>query len=139
MSSDILRLARECQACQASKVSRHVRAPLTVRGVGDRFGSVHVDLVGPLPVSEGYRYLFTMIDRYTRWIEAVPLVTMTAEECAKALLRSWISRFGVPGDITTDQGRQFTSALWAEMNTMLGIKSLRTTCLLYTSPSPRDS
>ena len=68
-----------------------------------------------------------MVDRYTRWIEAIPLVTMTAEECAKALLRCWVSRFGVPGDITTDQGRQFTSALWAEMNTMLGIKSLRTT------------
>ena len=127
MSKDVLRLARECPECQPSKIGRHVRTPLTVRGVGERFGSLHVDLVGPLPSSEGNRYLFTIVDRYTRWLEAVPLASMSAEDCAKALLRSWISRFGVPSDITSDQGRQFTSVLWSEMNAMLGIKSLRTT------------
>ena len=52
---------------------------------------------------------------------------MTATDCANALLRVWISRFGVPGDITSDQGRQFTSSLWSEMTEMLGVKSLRTT------------
>ena len=34
---------------------------------GNRFSHVHVDLVGPLPVSaEGYRYLLTIVDRTTR-------------------------------------------------------------------------
>ena len=98
-----------------------------LRGVGERFGSLHVDLVGPLPESEGQRYLFTIIDRFSRWVEAIPLPTMTAPDCAKALLRHWIARYGVPGDITSDQGRQFTSDLWNNLNTLLGIKSLRTT------------
>ena len=42
-------------------------------------------------------------------------------------MRHWISRFGTPSDVTTDQGRQFTSSLWAELHKILGIKSLRTT------------
>ena len=86
-----------------------------------------MDLVGPLPISEGMKYIFTVIDRYSRWVEAIPLPSMTAQDCALALLRHWISRFGVPSDITTDQGRQFCSDLWQDLHRLLGIKSLRTT------------
>ena len=128
MNSTVLAWARACSDCLQSKVSRHVRLPLTVRTPPDhRFYSIHVDLVGPLPISEGMRYLFTIVDRYSRWVEAVPLPTMSAEDCASALIRCWISRFGVPGDITTDQGRQFTGNLWKELHRIMGIKSLRTT------------
>ena len=61
------------------------------------------------------------------WLEAIPLADITAATCASALIRHWICRFGVPTDITSDQGRQFTSALWAELHSVLGIASLRTT------------
>ena len=128
MSSEILSRARACQDCHASKVARHVKAPLSRRSEPDcRFTSLHVDLVGPLPQSEGMRYIFTIIDRFSRWIEAIPLPTMTAADCAQALLRHWVSRYGVPSDITSDQGRQFTSDLWRDLHRSLGIKSLRTT------------
>ena len=128
MSSDILRWSRECPDCAASKVSRHVHSPLVRRPESNlRFGSIHVDLVGPLPESEGMRYLFTVVDCFTRWPEAIPLATMTARDCANALLRHWIARFGVPGDLTSDQGRQFTGRLWHELGSLLGIRTLRTT------------
>ena len=88
MRSTVLRLARDCPDCQTSKVSRHVRTPLLPRAPAERrFGSLHLDLVGPLPSSEGFMYLFMIIDRYTRWLEAVPLQSMTASECARALIR----------------------------------------------------
>ena len=128
MRADVLRLSRACQDCASSKISRHIHSPLVQRPVPlERFSSLHVDLVGPLPVSEGYSYLFTIIDRTTRWLEAVPLVDITAASCATALLRHWICRFGVPTDVTSDQGRQFVSALWQELHCALGITSLRTT------------
>ena len=50
MKSDVQNWCRSCHACQASKVPRHVRAPLQERPPPDRcFGSLHVDLGGASP------------------------------------------------------------------------------------------
>jgi transposase InsO family protein len=125
---DVRRWWQDCHACQSSKVHRHVRAPLVSRPPSERrFGSLHVDLVGPLLGSEGYTYLFTIIDRFTRWPEAILLSDATAVTCARAMIRSWISRFGIPDDITSDRGPQFTSDLWQELSNVLGIASSTTT------------
>ena len=48
------------------------------------------------------------------------MVDATADSCASALLTGWISRFGVPTTITTDQGQQFESALWHSLMNLLG-------------------
>ncbi len=67
-----------------------------------RFSHVHLDLVGPLPTSaQGYRYLFTMVDRTSRWLEAVPLKSMDAAAFAAAFATSWVARFGVPAYVTS--------------------------------------
>ncbi len=89
---------------------------------------MHVDLVGPLPTSaEGFKYLFTMVDKSSRWLAATSLQTMVAEDRVDALISSWVARFGVPTIITSDQGRQFTSSLWAGFTKLLGIKHVQTT------------
>ena len=49
------------------------------------------------------------------------------ETCARALIRHWIARFGVPDDLTSDRGPQFTSHLWAALNKLLGISASTTT------------
>jgi len=93
-----------------------------------KFSHVHVDLVGPLPASsEGHVYLLTIIDRSTKWFEAVPLKNMEASTCVDAFISSWVARFGVPDTVTTDRGTQFTSALWSSTCTSLGIKHVLTT------------
>lgn len=84
-------------------------------------------MVGPLPISDGYRYLLTCIDRFSRWPTAIPLADIEAKTVAKALLNSWIANFGVPHEITTDQGRQFESQLFNELAKMCGTKHIRTT------------
>ena len=109
-------------------MQRHVKAPLKAFTPPDcRFDSIHVDIVGPLPISKGYIYLFTCIDRYTRWPEAIPMADSTAESCASALLTGWISRFGVPTTITSDRGQQLESDLWHSLMNLLGATRLRTT------------
>ena len=92
-----------------------------------RFGHIHVDLVGPLPPWEGYSYVFTIVDRYTRWPEAIPLRDSTAATCVRTLLRTWVSRCGVPDHIVSDRGAQFTGALWQELHTLLGVQRHLTT------------
>jgi hypothetical protein len=72
----------------------------------------HRHIVGPLPASPGgCTHLLTMVDRSTRWAEAVPLVNTSTSSCAVAFFNSWVSRFGVPATLTSDRGVQFSSAV----------------------------
>ena len=122
LSKDVNLWSESCLDCQRSKIQSHVKAPvLQIPVPGRRFSHIHVDLVGPLPQSQGFSYLFTIIDRTSRWPEAVPVLHTTAEECAKVLLRSWIPVFGVPAVITSDRGAQFTSSIWSSLCKFLGI------------------
>ncbi len=87
-----------------------------------RFSHVHMDLVGLLAPSGGFRYLFTFIDRATRWIEVIPL-----DKTATALIAGWVTRFGVPASLTSDRGLQFSGAIWRELCHALGIGHISTT------------
>ena len=101
--------ARECIACQAAKIQMHIKAPLETFKVSScRFDHTHVDLVGPLPPSNGFTHLFKVVDRFSRWPEAIPLNNTTASRCAQALVSHWIACFGIPLHISSDRGSQFT-------------------------------
>lgn len=128
MNKDIGNWSRGCLQCQRAKIFKHNRAEFgTFQPTESRFEHVHLDIVGPLPPSEGYQYLLTCIDRFSRWPEAIPITNQTAETIAFAFINGWISRFGTPRKITTDQGRQFESELFQQLNQKLGIDRFRTT------------
>jgi hypothetical protein len=57
-----------------------------------------MDLVGLLLVSEDdhFTYLMMMVDRKTRWVEAVPLKGIAAASCMEAFMPSWVACNGVP-------------------------------------------
>jgi len=129
LAADVTAFCRSCLPCQRAKVTRQPAAPVQPIDIpGRRFSHIHVDLVGPLPTSkEGFSYLLTVMDRSTRWLEAVPLASVTAQSTADALVSTWISRFGVPEQVTSDRGVQFVSAIWKVLCTRLGIKQSFTT------------
>ncbi len=128
MQKDIGKWAKECTQCQLAKIQTHIKSPTeNIKMCKDRFAHIHVDIVGPLPPSKGYTHLLTIIDRFTRWPEAIPISDTTAENCARILINEWISRYGVPTLLTSDRGPQFTSQLWATVLKTLGVKHIQTT------------
>ena len=120
--------AKQCTACQASKIQYHTQAPLhTFEVPTARFEHINIDIVGPLPPSRGYTHLLTIVDRFTRWPEAIPLQETDTISCARALLLHWVARFGLPRDMSSDRGVQFTSELWTALATLLNTKLHHTT------------
>lgn len=127
MTTDIRKWHKACDQCQRVKTQRHTIPPMGTFPACDRFEHVHMDLVGPLKPSQGYHYLCTFIDRATRWIEAIPLRTVTAETVARAFYNQWVSRYGTPLRVTTDRGPQFTSDLFIELTKFIGAQHIQTT------------
>jgi transposase InsO family protein len=127
IKSDCRKWTKSCLQCQRSKVTRHVTSPLGSFALPSaRFEHVHIDIV-VMPVSEGYRYVLTCVDRFSRWPEAIPIENQEAETVARAFYSNWIARFGTPLRITTDQGRQFESHLFRNLCILTGTSHLRTT------------
>lgn len=128
MKKDVQGWAKSCHECNVSKIHRHTRTPIGhFSPPPERFAHVHVDLVGPLNSSNGKRYILTCIDRYSRWPVAVAIDDKTAKTTAKAFIENWVSVYGPPSHLTSDQGAEFCNHLWAEMARGLGTELHRTT------------
>ena len=128
INSDVRKWPKSSIQSQISKIHHHTITPLSKFATpNNQFEKVHLDLVGPLPPSQGYIYLVTVIDRLTHWPEAFPIPDSTAPTVARAFVSKWILGFGVPSTITTDRGCQFESTLWKELMKLLGTMRLRTT------------
>ena len=140
---DIKKFVSECIHCQQAKVQRHTKSPVeTISAPADRFQTVHIDVVGPLPPaaipsqnqSLPFRYLLTCIDRATRWAEAIPITDHTASSIAISFISGWVSRFGVPLKVITDRGAEFMSDLFSELSSLLGFHHIRT-CSYHPNPN----
>ncbi|BHF76736.1 hypothetical protein SprV_0501983500 [Sparganum proliferum] len=128
INRDVRCWTRSCLPCQRAKAHRHTITPPGTFATPDaRFSHVHIDLVGPLPPSNGSTYMLTCIDRFTRWPVAASIPEISAETVAKAFLTHWVSKFGVPATVTTDCGSHFNSTLFRELTSLLGTNRIRTT------------
>ena len=79
------------------------------------------DIVGPLPISNGMRYLLTVLDRTSRWVAAYPLPEATSANCARAFIEQWIPIFGLPTSAICDNGNTFVANLWKDIHEKLGV------------------
>ncbi|KAJ8023314.1 hypothetical protein HOLleu_35700 [Holothuria leucospilota] len=128
---DVNRYCMSCDVCQNTIPKGLVqKVPLGTMPLMDTpFKRVAVDIVGPLqPITDrGNRYILTIVDYATRYPEAVPLKRIDAEIVTEALFEVF-TRVGVPAEVLTDLGTQFTSRVMKEVGRLLTIKQM------YTSP-----
>ncbi|XP_052763944.1 uncharacterized protein LOC128205922 [Mya arenaria] len=130
VQADVKRYCQSCDACQRTIPKGKVtKAPLGKRLLIETpFQRVAVDIVGPIEPgsAKGNMYILTLMDYATRYPDAVALPSIEAERAAEALVEMFC-RLGVPGELLTDMGTQFTSDVMKEVSRLLSIRQLTTT------------
>ena len=125
---DIKLWCQTCVTCQQSKIQRHIISLLAgFTPSSQKFQHIHFDIVGPLPVSNNHCYLLPIVDRFSRWFEALPHRDITAKSCADNFILHFVARYGAPHAITVDHGTQFASTLWKELTKFLDCELIHTT------------
>ena len=119
----------QCDLCASRKPSKNQkRASLKQYQVGEPLERIAIDILGPLPLSNNHnKYIMIVVDYFTKWAEAYAIPNQEAVTVATKLVQEFFSRFGVPRQIHTDQGRNFESNLFQEICRMLNIDKTRTT------------
>lgn len=130
MDGDVTRFCRSCDICQRTIAKGRIsKVPLgKVPIIETPFKRVAVDIIGPIcpATSRGNRFALTLVDYATRYPEAVALKNIETETVAEAMV-SMFSRLGIPEEILSDQGSQFTSGLMREISRLLSMRQLTTT------------
>jgi transposase InsO family protein len=86
--------------------------PLQAQVVIKTFEKWDLDFVGPInPMSCRKKYILVCTDYVTKWVEAKALYSANEQLVVDFLFEEIFTRFGVPREIVTDQGTQFTSNL----------------------------
>ena len=127
---DVTNYCRSCDICQRTlDKGRVTPVPLgKVPLIDVPFHHVAMDLIGPLhPATDrGNRFILTVVDYATRYPDATPLRNIDTVTVAEALVEIY-SRVGVPSEVLTDCGSQFTPELMKEVSRLLSIKQLTST------------
>ena len=71
--------------------------------------------------------VLVMTDVFSKYSLAVATKNQTAETTAKVLVKEWFSKFGVPQQIHSDQGRNFDSSLIQSLCQLYGVQKSHTT------------
>ena len=89
---------------------------------------IEIDVLGGLPMTHtGKRYILVACDTYTKYMQAWPMRSETAQETGMILYRNWFTVHGVPERVHSDLGGNFESMLFRELATLIGCKKTGTT------------
>ena len=120
LDKDIETVAKTCTFCQVNQ-SNPAQAPLHPWVWPDQpWKRIHVDFAGPFL---GHMFM-VVVDAHSKWPEVFTM-TSTSSEKTIEVLRSLFSRYGLPEQIVTDNGPQFTSAEFSDFTKGNGIKHIR--------------
>jgi len=112
MYADLSEYVCSCVECQQTKrPTHHKKAPLKSLPAVEVFSHFHLDYLGPLPPSNGFRYFLVCIDSTSLFPELHPTKTCDADETAKVLYEQVFCRHGCPTSILSDRGSCFRSSL----------------------------
>lgn len=119
---------QSCATCQRRKGVARGRAPLAATPLATQpFERVSVDLIELPPARNGDKYILSIIDELTRFVQLVPLADKEAHTVADALIAHYVTLFGPPQTLISDNGGEFTGEYFREVCNLMGIKTRYTT------------
>ena len=128
--TDVQRYCKACESC-----ARYHRGNPPKQGYLQPFFAaspmelVSIDICGPFPrTGNANRFIITMVDHFTKYAAAYSVPNHTAETVAHEVMHGWISRFGTPIQLLSDQGAEFESKLFQELCRCMSIDKIRTSC-----------
>ena len=83
--------------------------------------AMQIDLLPNLPTSGGYQTVMTVIDVFSRYLFAYPLIEATATNVTKVIIDIMTKHSYLPTTLITDKGSAFTSKILEEIAKILGI------------------
>ena len=121
---DVAKYVRSCDSYQ--RIGRPTPAdeiPLHAQFMIEPFEKWALDFEGPIsPMSHKKNYILVSTDYVTKWVEEKSLFRATKKFVVEFVYECIFTLFGVPREIVTDQGTQFTSKLMREVTEKYGIK-----------------
>ncbi|KAK3535046.1 hypothetical protein QTP70_002232 [Hemibagrus guttatus] len=124
LGSDVEEYVRACSTCAQARTSRHLPEGLLEPLPIPRrpWSHLSVDFLTNLPDSRGFTTVMVVVDRFSKGCRLIPLKRLpTAMQSAEAMFQHVFRNFGLPEDIVSDQGPQFTSRVWGSLCARLGI------------------
>ena len=125
---DIKRYVHSCPICQR-KNTRTKLVPVILGDmpiIGVPFERIALDLIGPLTMTKRKnRFILTLIDCCTMWVEAIPLQRIDSSSIANSLINIF-TRLGFPRQILSDNGSQLCGRLMTEVFQLLQTKHITT-------------
>jgi transposase InsO family protein len=121
--SDAAKLVQRCEACQYLSKQQHLSAQqLQTIPVTWPFACWGLDMIGPFKkVQGGYTHVLVAIDKFTKWIEFKPIASLTSAKAVE-FIQDIIFRFGIPNNIISDLGSNFTSSEFFDFCEQKGIQ-----------------
>jgi transposase InsO family protein len=116
-----------CACCQKmSTLKLEIQTnPFTLAAYGP-FQRIYVDTVGPInvgTVKKNFKYILVIIDAFSRYVRLYPTMSTTGKEATDAFL-DWISLFGTPAEVVSDNGTQFVNDLISQFSLLSQIEHL---------------
>jgi len=129
MVTDIHTTITKCTTCAQNRLAlRRHTTPLTLSPAAGPLTELSVDILEPIQASKkGNRFILVITDRFAKLTKCVALRLITAMPVASAIIDAWVSAYGPPDRILSDQGPQFMSNFFIAVMKMLGIETVRTT------------
>ena len=123
MERDTKEFVAACQICSQHKSTHQAPSGLLHPLPVPRrpWSHISLDFVTGLPPSDGKTVILTVIDRFSKTAQLIALPTLpTAKETAEVMLHHVFRLHGLPSDVVSDRGPQFTSHFWSEFCSLLG-------------------